>query len=72
MVGDSEAILGVDHALVVLYFCCTLCSVFPFTGRKPKPNIIFILADDFWGDVGFHGGEQKHHTLISLHRKALS
>src|SRR5438045_2804298 len=29
-------------------------------GAAPRPNILFILADDMgWGDPGFHGSEIK-------------
>ncbi len=37
------------------------------TGPAPRPNIVFILADDLgWGDVGWHGGEIKTPHLDKL------
>ena len=36
-------------------------------GQSKKPNIVFILADDYgWNDIGYHGSEIKTPTLDKL------
>ncbi len=46
-----------------LRLLCFLLFAFAASAAEPaapKPNILFILADDLgWGDVGFHGSEIK-------------
>ncbi len=52
-----------------------LCLVIPLVGGSqaladdsaPRPNIVYILADDLgWGDVGWHGGEIQSPNLDRL------
>src|SRR3954451_23022364 len=40
---------------------------FAANSSAPRPNILFILADDMgWGDVGFHGSEIKTPNIDKL------
>ncbi len=48
-------------ALFGLYSCASLVTA------TQKPNIVFILADDYgWNDIGYHGSEIKTPYLDSL------
>ena len=43
------------------------------TGSEaPRPNVLFILADDLgWGDVGYHGGRALTPTIDRLASEGL-
>jgi len=42
-------------------------SAFGADEPAPRPNVVYILADDLgWGDVGWHGGEIKTPNLDKL------
>ena len=42
--------------MIELFFTLTLgFSVVHISNAKPKPNLIYLLADDYgWANVGFH------------------
>jgi arylsulfatase A-like enzyme len=43
------------HRTIVLVLVTTLCATSE-TAATPRPNVVFILADDLgWNDVGYHG-----------------
>src|SRR5687767_1045827 len=43
------------HRTIVLVLVTTLCAISE-TAATPRPNVVFILADDLgWNDVGYHG-----------------
>jgi arylsulfatase A-like enzyme len=51
-------------------FFLLLLSLAP--AAAPRPNIVFILADDLgWADVGFHGGRAPTPNLDRLAREGL-
>ena len=57
------------NALLVLLTLVTPAMVFGQASAKPKPNLIWILADDLgWGDLGCYG--QKVITTPNLDRMA--
>ncbi len=58
--------------LIAFFGFATLC-LSPVTlraaadAKAPRPNVLFILADDLgWADVGFHGGEIKTPAIDRL------
>lgn len=49
-----------------------LALAFPARGAEPKPDIVFIMADDLgWADVAFHGGNAPTPHLDRLAREGL-
>lgn len=61
--------------LVLAPLACRHAATQPNEGTAaddPRPNILFILADDLgWGDVGYHGGRARTPTLDRLAREGV-
>lgn len=52
---------------VFLLLACAGAPALRAAAQAPRPNVLFILADDLgWGDVGFHGGEIKTPNIDRL------
>lgn len=57
--------------------CClalltAVADVFAVEGPPPRPNIVFVIADDLgWADVAFHGGNAPTPHLDQLAREGL-
>lgn len=54
--------MNILHVLSPILICCLLDS-----SNAKKPNIIFILADDYgYQDIGYHDSDIKTPTLDKL------
>lgn len=53
---------------LLLVLAAALCSpVFPATPASPRPNIVFVLADDLgWSDIGYHQSDIRTPELDRL------
>src|SRR5437762_791647 len=52
---------------VIVLLACAAFGAVAADRAAPKPNILFILADDMgWGDVGFHNSEIKTPNIDRL------
>ena len=64
--------MKIDRISSMIAAACALALMLASPARtaraaEPKPNILFIVADDVgWKDVGFHGSDIKTPTLDKL------
>lgn len=58
--------------LIAAAFCASLCNAVHAADPAPRPNILFIVADDLgWSDVGWHDGFAKTPNLDQLVRTGI-
>ena len=55
---------------IVALLLVTLCS--PLFAESPKPNVVYIMADDLgWGDISVHGGGIATPSIDKLSRQGV-
>jgi arylsulfatase A-like enzyme len=60
------------HFVAASVFVVALCCQVVSADVQPRPNIVFIMADDLgWADVAFHGGDAPTPHLDQLAKEGL-
>ena len=63
---DDHMTFKMEAPSLFTFFLLSFIHFLPFIAAK-RPNIIFILADDYgWNDIGYHGSEIKTPNLDAL------